>query len=70
MKNAIVKLALYNIVDVHLVGVGTITGWLIPDRYDSRAYMILPLNEDEGTYSFRPSYIKSIKYHSNGVVLK
>lgn len=69
MNKEKVELALYSVVELTDVEDRKCTGWLVPSE-NRKEYYILPLNDICSILVFKKSHIKSIKYLSNGVIIK
>lgn len=69
MLRKTINKALYSRVELTDFENDRIVGWLIPSPYNKK-YMIMPIDVVNNSIQFNAGEIKSIKYLSNGYVLK
>lgn len=72
MNKATLELALYKVVTLELKNsYKKYYGWLVKAQYNKTYFALLPINHKQNNILvFKVSYVKTITYDSNGVVLK
>ena len=70
MKKEILEKALYEAIKLTTIENDVFIGYLVPAQYFKKKYTILPLDDYNSTYTFSTSFVKSIQYLRNGVILK